>query len=185
MYESATIRPEPGATPLRRLGRFERGGLAFGCGHGCFACDNLQAWNHRTGRWASHPVAFSAAPATITARRSRPRNSPWSATGRACTPSMSTPGVTAGMLCPMLALGTAKMRPLFWSFVVGFNLVGATDLIVDYYHAIRLGLPTIRGATGCHLCDPDHLRALVDDHPSRRILPSLDTGVSGFISKAF
>src|SRR6202047_869594 len=34
----------------------------------------------------------------------------------------------------ILALLTARIRPLFWSFVVAFNLVGATDIIVDYYH---------------------------------------------------
>src|SRR5712675_875398 len=41
----------------------------------------------------------------------------------------------------MLALFTVRIRPLFWFFVVAFNLVGVSDLIVDYYHAIRLGLP--------------------------------------------
>ena len=48
----------------------------------------------------------------------------------------------------MLALLTARLRPLFWSFVVAFNLVGAIDLIVDYYHATRLGLPAIAGQLG-------------------------------------
>ncbi len=70
----------------------------------------------------------------------------------------------------ILALLTARIRPLFWSFVVAFNLVGATDIIVDYYHAIQVGLPADGGATGRHLCDPDHLRALADDHARRRIL---------------
>src|ERR1700688_3516273 len=37
----------------------------------------------------------------------------------------------------ILALLTARIRPLFWSFVVAFNLAGATDIIVDYYHAIQ------------------------------------------------
>jgi len=32
----------------------------------------------------------------------------------------------------MLALLTVRVRPLFWVFVVGFNLVGAADLILDY-----------------------------------------------------
>src|SRR5580692_1986411 len=36
----------------------------------------------------------------------------------------------------LLALLTVRIRPLFWSLVVAFNLVGAVDLIVDYYHAI-------------------------------------------------
>ena len=31
----------------------------------------------------------------------------------------------------MLALLTVRIRPLFWLFIVGFNLVGTTDLILD------------------------------------------------------
>lgn len=41
----------------------------------------------------------------------------------------------------MLALLTVRIRLLFWPFVVAFNLVGTADLIVDYYHAIQVGLP--------------------------------------------
>ena len=41
----------------------------------------------------------------------------------------------------MLALLTVGIRPLFWLFVVAFNLVGTADLIVDYYHAIQVDLP--------------------------------------------
>ncbi len=52
-----------------------------------------------------------------------------------------------GMLA-ILALLTARIRPLFWSFVVAFNIVGATDIIVDYYHAIQLDLPTMPGQLG-------------------------------------
>src|SRR5580698_1782904 len=48
----------------------------------------------------------------------------------------------------ILALLTARIRPLFWAFVVAFNIVGATDIIVDYYHAIRLDLPTMPGQLG-------------------------------------
>lgn len=48
----------------------------------------------------------------------------------------------------MLALLTVRIRPLFWLFVVGFNVVGMTDLIVDYYHAIRVGLPAMAGQLG-------------------------------------
>src|SRR5882757_2762775 len=48
----------------------------------------------------------------------------------------------------MLALLTARIRPLFWSFVVAFNLVGATDLILDYYHAIQSDLPARAGELG-------------------------------------
>jgi hypothetical protein len=48
----------------------------------------------------------------------------------------------------MLALLTVRMRPLFWPFVVAFNLVGMVDLIVDYYHAIQIGLPARAGELG-------------------------------------
>jgi hypothetical protein len=48
----------------------------------------------------------------------------------------------------MLALLTARIRPLFWLFVVAFNLVGVTDLVVDYYHAVRMGLPALAGQLG-------------------------------------
>ena len=41
----------------------------------------------------------------------------------------------------MLALLTVRIRPLFWLFVVAFNLAGTVDLIVDYYDAIQVGLP--------------------------------------------
>src|ERR1700712_1444320 len=39
----------------------------------------------------------------------------------------------------LLALLTVRVRPLFWFFVVAFNLVGIVDLLLDYDHAIRLG----------------------------------------------
>src|SRR5258708_5504311 len=45
----------------------------------------------------------------------------------------------------MLALFTVRIRPLFWLFVVAFNLVGMIDLILDYYHATQIGLPAIAG----------------------------------------
>jgi hypothetical protein len=54
----------------------------------------------------------------------------------------------------ILALLTARIRPLFWSFVIAFNLVGATDLIVDYYHAVRAGLPAIAGQLGAAYAIP-------------------------------
>src|SRR5216684_5306172 len=46
-------------------------------------------------------------------------------------------------LLAMLALLTVRMRPLFWAFVVAFNVVGAADIIVDYYHGNQLGLPAL------------------------------------------
>jgi hypothetical protein len=32
--------------------------------------------------------------------------------------------------------------------VVAFNVVGATDILVDYYHGVRLGLPAASGQLG-------------------------------------
>jgi phosphoglycerol transferase MdoB-like AlkP superfamily enzyme len=48
----------------------------------------------------------------------------------------------------LLALLTVRVRPLFWLFIVAFNLVGTADLFVAYYHAIRLGLPALAGQLG-------------------------------------
>jgi hypothetical protein len=54
----------------------------------------------------------------------------------------------------MLALLTVRMRPLFWLFVVAFNLVGVVDLIVDYYHAVQVGLPAMAGQLGAAYAIP-------------------------------
>ncbi len=48
----------------------------------------------------------------------------------------------------MLALLTVRIRSLFWLFVVAFNLVGITDIVVDYYHATQAGLPALAGELG-------------------------------------
>jgi hypothetical protein len=54
-------------------------------------------------------------------------------------------GDLATGLLAMLALLLVRIRPLFWFFVVAFNLVGVSDLLVDYYHASRVGLPALAG----------------------------------------
>ena len=51
-------------------------------------------------------------------------------------------------LLAILALLTVRIRPLFWLFVVAFNGVGVVDLLLDYYHAIRAGLPALAGQLG-------------------------------------
>ena len=43
--------------------------------------------------------------------------------------------VTFNVADAILALPAARIRLLFWFFVVAFNLVGATDILVDYHHA--------------------------------------------------
>ena len=54
----------------------------------------------------------------------------------------------------ILALVTVRIRPLFWLFVVAFNLVGAADLIVDYYRANQLDLPAMAGELGATYAIP-------------------------------
>lgn len=48
----------------------------------------------------------------------------------------------------MLALLAARKRPVFWFFVVAFNLVGTVDLALAYYHAIQAGVPVHVGELG-------------------------------------
>ena len=52
------------------------------------------------------------------------------------------------------ALLTARIRPLFWVLVVGFNLVGFADILLAYYHAVRLGLPALAGQLGAAYAIP-------------------------------
>jgi len=54
----------------------------------------------------------------------------------------------------ILALLTVRMRPLFWLFVAAFNVVGISDLIIDYYHATQIGLPALAGELGATYAIP-------------------------------
>jgi hypothetical protein len=54
----------------------------------------------------------------------------------------------------MLALLAVGIRPLFWLLVVSFNLVGTGDILLDYYHAIRAGLPAMAGQLGATYAIP-------------------------------
>ncbi|HJX20215.1 MAG TPA: hypothetical protein VJ454_04440, partial [Steroidobacteraceae bacterium] len=54
----------------------------------------------------------------------------------------------------MLALLTVRIGPLFWAFVVAFNLVGVADIILDYYHAIQVNLPALAGELGATYAIP-------------------------------
>jgi hypothetical protein len=58
-----------------------------------------------------------------------------------------------GMLA-MLALLTVRVRPMFWLSVVAFNLVGAIDIFLDYYHAVHVGLPALAGQLGATYAIP-------------------------------
>jgi len=57
-------------------------------------------------------------------------------------------------LLAILALLTVRVRPLFWLFVVAFNLVGTIDILLDYYHAIKAGLPALAGQLGAAYAIP-------------------------------
>jgi len=57
-------------------------------------------------------------------------------------------------LLAILALLSVRIRPVFWLFVVAFNLVGIVDLILDYYHAIQVGLPAMAGQLGATYAIP-------------------------------
>ena len=62
--------------------------------------------------------------------------------------SFAAYGDLATGVLAMLALLTVRIRAVFWLFVVAFNLVGAADLILNYYHAIVIGLPARAGELG-------------------------------------
>ncbi|HTZ49760.1 MAG TPA: hypothetical protein VMH20_19375 [Verrucomicrobiae bacterium] len=54
----------------------------------------------------------------------------------------------------LLALLTVRTRTLFWPLVFAFNLVGLIDILVDYYHGIRLGLGAMAGQLGAAYAIP-------------------------------
>jgi hypothetical protein len=63
-------------------------------------------------------------------------------------PAFAAYGDFATGVLALLALLTIRIRPLFWSFVVAFNLMGAVDIIVDYYHGVKFNLPAVSGDLG-------------------------------------
>ena len=63
-------------------------------------------------------------------------------------------GDFATAVLAIVALLTVRVRPLFWLFVVAFNLVGTADLIVDYYNATQVNLPAVAGELGAAYAIP-------------------------------
>ncbi len=63
-------------------------------------------------------------------------------------------GDLATGILAMVALLTVRMRPLFWLFVVAFNVVGAADIIIDYYRGNQLGLAALAGELGATYAIP-------------------------------
>ncbi len=68
--------------------------------------------------------------------------------------SFAAYGDFATGLLAMLALLTVRVRPLFWSLVVAFNVVGAMDILIDYYHGVQLGLAEVAGELGATYAIP-------------------------------
>ena len=54
----------------------------------------------------------------------------------------------------MFALLTSRIRSLFWPFVAAFNIVGAADIIIDYYHGTVFDLPALAGELGATYAIP-------------------------------
>jgi len=57
-------------------------------------------------------------------------------------------------LLAMLALVTVRISPLFWLFVVVFNLVGAVDIIVDFSMPSQFGVDVDPGDLGATYAIP-------------------------------
>ena len=63
-------------------------------------------------------------------------------------------GDLATGILAMLALLAVRTRALFGPLVLVYNLVGVVDLVTDYYHGIRLGLPELAGQLGATYAIP-------------------------------
>ena len=57
-------------------------------------------------------------------------------------------------LLAMLALFTVRRPSIFRPLVVAFNLLGMVDILVDYFHGSRLGLPELAGQLGAAYAIP-------------------------------
>lgn len=45
----------------------------------------------------------------------------------------------------MLALLAIRTRLFFWPLVVAYTVVGAADILIDYYHGVLSNLPALSG----------------------------------------
>ena len=68
--------------------------------------------------------------------------------------SFAAYGDFATGLLAMLALLTIRIPALFWLFVVAFNLAGAADILIDYYHGVQVGLAEVAGELGATYAIP-------------------------------
>jgi hypothetical protein len=60
----------------------------------------------------------------------------------------------ATALLAIAALLAVRAKPLFWFFVVAFNLVGTIDLLLDYRHATSGGMSANPGDLGAAFVIP-------------------------------
>lgn len=68
--------------------------------------------------------------------------------------TFSAYGDFATGILAMSALLAVRVRPLYWLFVVAFNVVGSVDILLNYYHAIKFGLPAVAGQLGAAYAIP-------------------------------
>jgi len=68
--------------------------------------------------------------------------------------SFAAYGDFATGLLAILALLAIRTRAVFWPLVVAFNVVGAADILIDYYHGYQLGLADLAGELGATYAIP-------------------------------
>lgn len=68
--------------------------------------------------------------------------------------SFAAYGDFATGLLAMLAMLFVRTRPMFWMFVVAFNVVGTIDLVGDYFLGVVTGLPNLAGQLGAAYAIP-------------------------------
>lgn len=98
-------------------------------------------------------------------------------------------------LLAMLALFTVRRPSIFRPLVVAFNLLGMVDILVDYFHGSRLGLPELAGQLGAAYAIPilyvpllmiTHVAAfylLVQPQPKAAQAPGDEGSGAGFSSR--
>ena len=62
--------------------------------------------------------------------------------------TMAAYGDFATGVLAILALLTVRVRPLFLTLAVAYNVVGVVDILLDYYHAVQVNLPALAGQLG-------------------------------------
>jgi hypothetical protein len=65
-------------------------------------------------------------------------------------------GDFATSVLAIFALLAARMtlRRVFWLFVVAFQIVGTSDLVLAYFHAMKFGVPALAGQFGAAYAIP-------------------------------